>query len=381
MPIGTPHGTLDYKQVSKVTFVGASSNTVIDTTTGSLGVGVDGNGPTSNLHVVGDAFVSSNLTVSGFVGTSETGALTVPYGTTAQQPTGVSGMIRFNTTTNKLEVYNGTQWQSLGGVNAIGGTITSADGYTIHTFTSASGTFTVLSGGEVEYLVVAGGGGGGAGVAGGGGAGGMLTGNMTLTPDQYTITIGGGGVGGIRGNTWRGTNGSDSSIASLVVAIGGGAGSSAQQGGPGFSALSGGSGGGGSWYSDSTGITGAGGGTIGQGNNGGNGVTNYESGAGGGGSNSAGSNAVANNTAGNGGDGLESSISGTSTRYAGGGGGGANGTPGTGGLGGGGDGGNLNNNGVNGTENTGGGGGGGWAYASGNGGSGGSGIVIIRYLS
>ena len=41
MPIGTPHGTLDYKQVSKVTFVGASSNTVIDTTTGSLGVGVD----------------------------------------------------------------------------------------------------------------------------------------------------------------------------------------------------------------------------------------------------------------------------------------------------------------------------------------------------
>ena len=67
MPIGTPHGTLDYKQVSKVTFVGASSNTVIDTTTGSLGVGVGVGGPTSNLHVVGNAFISSDLTVSGNV--------------------------------------------------------------------------------------------------------------------------------------------------------------------------------------------------------------------------------------------------------------------------------------------------------------------------
>lgn len=69
MPIATPQGTLDFKSVDTITFVGASSNTVIDTTTGSLGVGVDVNGPTSNLHVVGNAFVSSNLTVSGkFIG-------------------------------------------------------------------------------------------------------------------------------------------------------------------------------------------------------------------------------------------------------------------------------------------------------------------------
>ena len=67
MPIATPQGTLDFKSVDKVTFVGASSNTVIDTTTGSLGVGVGVNGPTSNLQVVGNAYVSSNLTVSGNV--------------------------------------------------------------------------------------------------------------------------------------------------------------------------------------------------------------------------------------------------------------------------------------------------------------------------
>ena len=61
MPIATPQGTLDFKSVDKVTFVGASSNTVIDTTTGSLGVGVDGNGPTSNLHVVGHTRLEGDI--------------------------------------------------------------------------------------------------------------------------------------------------------------------------------------------------------------------------------------------------------------------------------------------------------------------------------
>ena len=147
MPLATPQGTLDFKSVDTITFVGASSNTVIDTTTGSFGVGVDGNGPTSNLHVVGDALITGNVAVTG------TGSLTVPSGTTAQKPTGVTGMIRFNTTVGKLEFYNGTLWSFIGGVSATGGTITNVGGYTIHTFAS-SDTFTVISGGVVEYLVV-----------------------------------------------------------------------------------------------------------------------------------------------------------------------------------------------------------------------------------
>jgi hypothetical protein len=61
MPIATPQGTLDFKSVDKVTFVGASSNTVIDTTTGSLGVGVGVNGPTSNLHVVGNTRLEGDI--------------------------------------------------------------------------------------------------------------------------------------------------------------------------------------------------------------------------------------------------------------------------------------------------------------------------------
>ena len=44
-----------------------------------------------------------------------TGALTLPSGTTAEQPTPVAGMIRFNTETNNIEVYNGTAWGAVAG--------------------------------------------------------------------------------------------------------------------------------------------------------------------------------------------------------------------------------------------------------------------------
>jgi len=44
-----------------------------------------------------------------------TGALTLPSGTTAEQPTPVAGMIRFNTETGSIEVYNGTAWAATGG--------------------------------------------------------------------------------------------------------------------------------------------------------------------------------------------------------------------------------------------------------------------------
>jgi hypothetical protein len=54
-------GTLDFKQASKVTFIGSSSNTVIDTVTGSFGIGVDVNGPSSNLHVVGNTRLEGDI--------------------------------------------------------------------------------------------------------------------------------------------------------------------------------------------------------------------------------------------------------------------------------------------------------------------------------
>lgn len=54
---------------------------------------------------------STGVTADTLVSTG-TGALTLPVGTTAQRPTAVVGMIRFNTTTNATEIYNGTSWVS-----------------------------------------------------------------------------------------------------------------------------------------------------------------------------------------------------------------------------------------------------------------------------
>jgi hypothetical protein len=199
-----------------------------------------------------------------------------------------------------------------------GGTITEADGYVYHTFTT-SGTLTLVGAGpvDVEYLVVAGGGGGasnGTGGGGGGGAGGLLTnagGTVLTISATQTVTIGAGGVGGANLADLRdGTRGTDSSLGSLVVPTGGGAGDS-QDSTTGVS--SGGSGGGGAWTNQSVGT-----GIAGQGHNGGAGRVDPRSGGGGGGAGSAGSSAVNGSFAGSG-----RTVWGTT--YAGGGNGGGNG--------------------------------------------------------
>lgn len=78
---------------------------------------------------------------------------------------------------------------------AEGGTVTTADGYIVHTFTS-SGDFTVLAGAsEVEYLIVGAGGPGGYSTwdpAGDGGAGGWVHATATLTAGVYPVVVGSG---------------------------------------------------------------------------------------------------------------------------------------------------------------------------------------------
>jgi hypothetical protein len=240
--------------------------------------------------------------------------------------------------------------------------------YRVHTFLT-SGTLTVTSPGLVQYLVVGGGGGGG-GVyeGGGGGAGGLLADSVFLTGSQ-TITVGAFGTGG-RGPEnaiVNGTNGGNSSIGTLVVAIGGGRGAHHNE----VLANSGGSGGGGCHQGSGT-VTG-GAGTSGppvQGFAGGNGLTgqgaNDLAGGGGGGAGGAGTTALVGVAQPAGGLGLASSIqTGSAITYAVGGNGSRRGSAVTGAAG---------------TTNRGNGGGG---SSIGNGtaigANGGSGIVIIRY--
>ena len=280
-------------------------------------------------------------------------------------------------------------WKKLGvgitppppGVVATGGEEKTVGEYKIHIFKD-SGKFTVTSGGEVEYLVVAGGGGGGKKDlnigTGGGGAGGFQAGTIDFIPQTYGIVVGsGGGPSNNGGNSIL----KDSKLNNIVNSTGGGAGGYYSSSGRiGTSGTNGGSGGGGG-YGDTSG-----GAVIPpttQGNWGGfsnkEGGSGFSFGGGGGGGAGGRGSDGSYNSGGAGGLGKSSSISGSSVFYAGGGGGGGayTNTRSTGGSGIGGNGGNSGN--IfpsSGAPNTGSGGGGSSNQIIG---SGGSGIVIIRY--
>ena len=370
-------------------FVGDGSNiTGISSTLQAITDSGPGANVTSNTVQFSNAITSltatSNIEVAGFVGSSGTGALTLPSGTTAQQPsTGlVEGMIRYNSTLTRIEYCDGTVWKGVSSISATGGTVTNSGSYRIHKFTTG-GTFTVTSGGTMDYLIVGGGGGGGGRSGGGGGAGGLVyqTG-QNISSGTYTVVVGSGGGGGsVSGSV--GGNGTSSSIFSKTALGGGGGGSDGAQGG-----RSGGSGGGGRYGASGGASTQNSTYGYGVGNTGGGstGASTYNGGGGGG----AGAVGQGGTTTylGDGGNGLQYDISGTNIYYAGGGGGGSHdpwpGGASTGGLGGGGASGTNaggGTNGVNGGTNTGGGGGGGSTDGGngGSGGNGGTGVVIIRY--
>ena len=316
------------------------------------------------------AGVITPIAVSDQANTS-TGSLSLPNGTTAQRPaSSVVGELRYNTSYEQLEMYDGSDWAVVkSSFAATGGTITTSEGYRYHTFTS-SGTLIVTKGSVVaDYLIVAGGGGGGGRAGGGGGAGGYLFGSTSISVGSLSIIVGAGGFAGPP-DAYAGYGAN--SVALGFTAIGGGR----SAGGDNFAGSAGGSGGGGSY-------NGAGGaGTTGQGfAGGGSTATNYNNG-GGGGASEVGETGTSSYI-GSGGDGKQWL---NGTYYAGGGGGGGhapNSNQGYGGLGGGGDGGLYTtwDNGDPGVANTGGGGGGATSQGSGTntGGAGGSGIVIIRY--
>jgi hypothetical protein len=284
---------------------------------------------------------------------------------------------------SSISLYGINRNQAIGKPKAIGGAITFANGYWVHTFNS-SGTFSTLENLDCEYLVVGSGSGGASVRGGGGGAGGVLTGSLLLSSkESYSIALGAGGLGGPTSGSSQQQQGTPGIATSAFgfSALGGGLG-----GRGGALATTGGSGGGGGGRDTSPAEPGASG-ISGQGNAGGTGGVSSSTagGGGGGGAGSAGSNG-GNRVGGNGGLGLKFSITGSVIGYAGGGGGGVDLRTGTGiggqGFDGGGSASNLGGLGGSGAANTGGGGASG-GIANGTivhpGGNGGSGVVIVRY--
>ena len=120
--------------------------------------------------------MASILKVDKIVPVGSGGVSIAPASSTPTSPS--AGQMYFNTTTNKLQIYNGTSWFK---VDQSGTTIPTGGTEQIYEFNNTkyqsntfltSGTFTVISAITADILVIGGGGGGASRHGGGGGAGG-----------------------------------------------------------------------------------------------------------------------------------------------------------------------------------------------------------------
>jgi trimeric autotransporter adhesin len=328
----------------------------------------------------------------------------------------VSGLTEFNNYTFTIKAVNSSGKSTASdasnqlymGPILSGGTLSSDSTYYYRTFTANGNLSVTVAPITLNILAIAGGGSGG--VAGGGGGSGAAvhSSSRTLSPQSYSLTIGGGSSAAT-------TNGTNTTFGSLITANGGGAGgnstasNTSMGAGIGYKGENGGSGGGAGrdFAAAGSADNASSGGTVYGYNGGGSPNTGWGGAGGGGGTGAIGQNGVGNGQqsgerGGAGGSGTNvfsswlsaitpqmTSVSGWSTATStgfigGGGGGGCQGTdnPGLGGAGGGGKAGSsaagsTNPTAQNGTTNTGS-GGGGHGGGSTNA-AGGSGIIIVRY--
>ena len=127
---GTAQTTFTAGQIHYGSF-STSANLFYDSANVRLGVGT--NTPAVTTALVG------------------TDAILIPKGTTGQQPTGVAGYLRFNTTTTQFEGYNGTAWSSVGGAAITNDTTTSTNVYPLFA-NATSGSATTVYTSNAKYL-------------------------------------------------------------------------------------------------------------------------------------------------------------------------------------------------------------------------------------
>jgi hypothetical protein len=124
-PATVAGNAVEYDQFvnATTTAVNITGGTINGTT---IGATTAATGRFTTLQATGNTTVGGTLAVTGtstFTGNgsfNSTGALKIPAGTTAQQPTPVTGMIRFNSEINLYEGYGASAWGALGG-GATGG--------------------------------------------------------------------------------------------------------------------------------------------------------------------------------------------------------------------------------------------------------------------
>ena len=96
--------------------LGTPASGVVTNLTGTASININGTvGAGTPATVAATTVSATSVTASGFVGTGATDAIKLPVGTTAQQPTPATGMLRFNTTDTSFEGYDGAEWGAIGG--------------------------------------------------------------------------------------------------------------------------------------------------------------------------------------------------------------------------------------------------------------------------
>ena len=113
--------------------------------TGDFGVGGDTGAYTFTDNRIQTTVTNEEIILepagSGYVAIDASTGFIIPVGTTAQRPTGQTGMIRFNTTTTETEIYNGGNWVSVAPTNTITTNNFSGDNSTV-AFTLGASTST-----------------------------------------------------------------------------------------------------------------------------------------------------------------------------------------------------------------------------------------------
>ncbi len=78
-------------------------------------IGDDASFSTTVTNSIATKLPLAGGTLTGNLIINTTGSIQIPVGTTAQRPTAAQGQLRFNTTTSKPEIYNGSAWADVGG--------------------------------------------------------------------------------------------------------------------------------------------------------------------------------------------------------------------------------------------------------------------------
>ena len=125
----TTLGTVSSSGLATLNAADITNNATVGGTLGVTGNSSLSTLSSSGLATLDSAAVTNNLTVSGNLGVggapsvsldvSGTDAVQLASGTTAQRPTGVAGMIRWNSTLSVLEMYDGTEWTEIGAADAV----------------------------------------------------------------------------------------------------------------------------------------------------------------------------------------------------------------------------------------------------------------------